>query len=215
MKEVFLLNMDDVTRLLIALLIGAIVGTEREYRSKAAGLRTMILICAGSAMFTILSIRIGHPVSPDRIASNIITGIGFIGAGAIFRDGLTVTGLTTASTIWVTAALGMAVGSGDIGLALAGMAITLVVLALFERLQLIIDNLNQRRNCSIWFRPEQVSKSELEAGILSCGLQFKVKKISKDEEVLSCLYDLQGRAKSHEVFSAYLLNHPAVMKFEF
>jgi putative Mg2+ transporter-C (MgtC) family protein len=216
MNEFLQLHTDDFIRLVIALLIGAVVGTEREYRSKAAGLRTMILICAGSALFTMLSLRIGHPGSPDRIASNIITGIGFIGAGAIFRDGISVTGLTTASTIWVTAALGMAVGAGEIGLGLVGMAITLVVLAVLERLQIIIDNLHQRRNCGIKFNPEQVSKMEIEEGIRACGLKFKIRKISKEEGgILYCLYDLQGRAKNHEVLSAFLLNHPSILQFEF
>src|SRR5215831_4021647 len=112
---------------------------EREYRSKAAGFRTLTLICLGSAVFTILSLRLGAHTSPDRIASNIVTGIGFLGAGVIFRDSVGISGLTTATSIWATAALGMAAGAGELGLATIGLILALVVLALFERLQDFIE----------------------------------------------------------------------------
>jgi putative Mg2+ transporter-C (MgtC) family protein len=94
----FQLDEEFAWRILISFLIGTAIGFEREYRSKAAGLRTMIMICLGSTMFTELSMIIS-PSSPDRIASTILTGIGFLGAGVIFKDGLNVTGLTTATTI--------------------------------------------------------------------------------------------------------------------
>src|SRR5688572_10998503 len=104
---------DILLKLLISVLIGIIIGGEREYRNKSAGFRTIILICLGSTIFTILSGKIGDDTGASRVAANIVTGIGFLGAGAIMREGLTVQGLTTASTIWVAAALGMAVGGGE------------------------------------------------------------------------------------------------------
>ena len=103
---------ETALQLLFSFIIGTAIGIEREYRSKAAGLRTMIMICLGSTIFTELSMVIGNG-SEDRIASNIITGIGFLGAGVIFKDGLSISGITTATTIWITAALGMAVGAGQ------------------------------------------------------------------------------------------------------
>src|SRR3546814_7366826 len=81
-----------------ALAIGTIIGAEREYKNKSAGLRTLILICLGSTLFTMISYTLGAESETGRIASNIVTGIGFLGAGAIMREGLTVTGLTTASS---------------------------------------------------------------------------------------------------------------------
>ncbi|HSH66426.1 MAG TPA: MgtC/SapB family protein [Bacteroidia bacterium] len=99
--------MEETIQLLIAILIGGIIGIEREYSNKSAGFRTMILICVGATLFTILSEKIST-TNDDRIAANIITGIGFIGAGVVFKEGFTVTGLTTAASIWVTAALGSA-----------------------------------------------------------------------------------------------------------
>ena len=104
-------DMEIAMRLLISFGIGAAIGLEREYRSKAAGLRTMIMICLGSTIFTEISIHLGGE-NPDRIAASIVSGVGFLGAGVIFKDGLTVTGITTATTIWISAALGTAVGAG-------------------------------------------------------------------------------------------------------
>ena len=108
---------EEAAQVSVAFIIGAIIGLEREFRSKPAGFRTMILICVGSCLYTILS-KESNTVSPDRIASNIVTGIGFIGAGVIFKEGISVNGLTTAALIWITAALGMAVGYHDYPIAI-------------------------------------------------------------------------------------------------
>jgi len=99
--------LEDLTKLLVALVIGAIIGAEREYRTKSAGFRTVILITVGSTLFTIVSNLMSNDA---RVASNIVTGIGFLGAGAIFKEGASVKGLTTATTIWISAAIGMAIG---------------------------------------------------------------------------------------------------------
>ena len=107
---------EDAIRLGIALVIGGLIGAEREYHGKAAGLRTMIMICVGSTLFTMISDRIGG--SGDRIAANIVNGIGFLGAGIIFREDSRVKGLTTAATVWVVSALGMCVGAGQYMIAL-------------------------------------------------------------------------------------------------
>ncbi len=111
---------DIVIKLALAVLIGGMIGAEREYRSKSAGFRTLTLICLGSTIFTIFSQIIGAGAAPgsgnpDRIASNIVTGIGFVGAGVIFKGdgtGSKVSGITTAAMIWVTAGLGIAIGAG-------------------------------------------------------------------------------------------------------
>ncbi len=126
---------DILTKLITSVVIGLIIGGEREYRSKSAGLRTIILICLGATIFTILSMKIEDVTGTSRVAANIVTGIGFLGAGAIMRDGLTVSGLTTASTIWVAAALGMAVGLGEYTIAVSAMFIVFVVLTAFHILQ--------------------------------------------------------------------------------
>src|SRR3569832_1011049 len=111
-----------IVRLLLSTLLGGIIGAEREYRNKSAGFRTMIMIALGSCLFTLFSVSIGWPGNTDRIASNIVTGIGFLGAGIIFKADDRVRGLTTAATVWFTAALGMGVGSGHYAASFAGCA---------------------------------------------------------------------------------------------
>ena len=116
--------------------LGAAIGLEREYRRKPAGLRTNILIALGSAIFTIMSIQLGHAGgTPDRIAAQVVTGMGFLGGGAILRSGISVHGMTTAATIWVNAAIGMAAGAGEYALATVVTAITLVVLAVLPPIE--------------------------------------------------------------------------------
>lgn len=105
---------DEIIKIGISLLIGSILGLERAYHNKPAGFRTIALICVGAALFTIISIRLGEPShSMDRVAANIITGIGLIGAGVIFKNGANVYGLTATATIWIAADLGMTVGIGS------------------------------------------------------------------------------------------------------
>ncbi|MCJ8155377.1 MgtC/SapB family protein [Chryseobacterium sp. SSA4.19] len=119
---------NELLLILISVILGILIGAEREYRNKSAGLRTFILICFRSCLFTILSIKIGVD-DPDRIAANIITGIGFLGAGVIFKGDSKIDGITTATTIWATASIGMAVGSGYVYLAVLGTLLVLLILS--------------------------------------------------------------------------------------
>jgi putative Mg2+ transporter-C (MgtC) family protein len=123
-------------RLLLAAGLGAAIGLERELHRKPAGLRTNILIAVGSALFTIVSIVFAHGAgTPDRVAAQVVTGVGFLGAGAILRSGHSVHGMTTAATIWVNAAIGMAAGAGEYAMSSIATLITLVVLALLAPLE--------------------------------------------------------------------------------
>ena len=118
-------------RLVLAAALGAAIGIERELRQKAAGLRTNILIALGSALFTVVSLELAQVGgTPDRIAAQIVTGIGFLGAGSILRSGRSVHGMTTAATIWVNAAVGMAAGAGLYMIASVSTVITLIVLVI-------------------------------------------------------------------------------------
>lgn len=131
---------DVFLRLALAAGLGGAIGLEREYRQKPAGLRTNMLIALGSALFSILSIELGASASsPDRIAAQVVSGIGFLGAGAILRSGENVHGLTTAATIWVNAAIGMAAGLGAYSVAAGGATLTLVVLALLPVMEGIFE----------------------------------------------------------------------------
>lgn len=128
-------------RLILAALLGGVLGFEREVRQKSAGLRTNMLIAIGAALFTIMSIELGQPegADPTRVAAQIVTGIGFLGAGAILRTDGGIHGLTTAATIWVNAAVGVAAGGGEYQLAFIATAVTLVVLLVLQPLERMVD----------------------------------------------------------------------------
>jgi putative Mg2+ transporter-C (MgtC) family protein len=120
-------NLEIFLGLLLATVLGAVVGIEREITIKPAGLRTHMLVSLGSCLFTIISV--GFNLDPARIASGIVAGIGFIGAGAIWAEKDKIRGITTASSLWVTAAIGVAVGIGDYPLALLVTVLVFLVLS--------------------------------------------------------------------------------------
>lgn len=111
-KFTFLQEVEMVVRMSLAMIYGAIIGFERRQAGRPAGIRTLALVSVGAALFTIVSIYGFILSDTSRVAAQVVTGIGFLGAGIIFRTGDNVRGLTTAATIWMTAAVGMAVGSG-------------------------------------------------------------------------------------------------------
>jgi putative Mg2+ transporter-C (MgtC) family protein len=141
------LDLDLILRLVVAAALGAGVGAEREIHGHPAGMRTHLLVCLGSALFTVISIHgfvgvldpaVEAPVDPSRVAAQIVSGIGFLGAGAILKDGFTIRGLTTAASLWATAAIGLAAGAGEGSLAVVG---TLIVVFSLWPLSLVSDRL--------------------------------------------------------------------------
>ena len=127
------LNWDEsLLRLALAAILGGLIGVERELREREAGLRTHLLVALGSALFTIVGAYgfhdFGSKVDPTRVAAQIVTGIGFLGAGTIIREGISVRGLTTAGSLWIVAAIGMASGAGYYWPAVAGTALTVFAL---------------------------------------------------------------------------------------
>jgi putative Mg2+ transporter-C (MgtC) family protein len=134
------LQIDLFVRLVLAAVLGAAIGIEREAREQPAGMRTHLLVSVGSAAFTVLSIYAFQApgADPARVAAQIVTGIGFLGAGAILKDGIVIRGLTTAASLWATAAVGMAAGAGEYIIAAVSTLVILVSLwpinALAERL---------------------------------------------------------------------------------
>ena len=140
-------DLEVIQRLLLAAAVGGVIGAEREVRRKSAGFRTNILIAMGAAVFTMMSISIAADWGGDstRIAAQIVTGIGFLGAGAIIRTGRDVHGLTTAATVWVNAALGIAAGAGAYHIAIIAGAITLIVLLILGPIEVAFERWVERR----------------------------------------------------------------------
>jgi putative Mg2+ transporter-C (MgtC) family protein len=142
------LQVDLSIRLVVAAALGAGIGIERELHGHPAGIRTHMLVALGSALFTVLSIYgfAGQggsaPVDPSRIAAQIVTGVGFLGAGAILKDGISIRGLTTAASLWAIAAVGMGVGAGAYVIAVVATAIIFVSLG---PINLLTERLEQGR----------------------------------------------------------------------
>ncbi len=128
-------------RLALAAILGGFIGLERELRGYPAGIRTMALICMGSMLFTDVSQILG---GDDRVAAGIVTGIGFLGAGVIFREGYTVRGITTAATIWASAAIGMAIGRELYVVAGLGTLLVFVVLEARPMTRRVDDAIRRR-----------------------------------------------------------------------
>jgi len=125
-------------RLVLSVILGGVVGWEREVHGRPAGLRTHILVCMGAAIFTMVSVAFtGERSDPSRIASQVVTGIGFLGAGTIIRQGSVVRGLTTAASLWTVAAIGVAVGTGGAlyYLAIIGTAVVFATLGVINRIE--------------------------------------------------------------------------------
>jgi len=129
MTEIYL----DIFKFVLAIIFGGLIGLERELKGKPAGFRTNILICLGSTLYMILSMKISG--DPGRIAAQVVTGIGFIGAGTIIQSKGTITGLTTAATIFVVASIGLAIGSNQILLATVFTAFVLVTLTFLANIE--------------------------------------------------------------------------------
>jgi len=140
----------DVLSIILAVVFGTAIGLEREVSGKSAGLRTNVLICLGAAVFTIISRQMaaGTNASLTRIAAQIVTGVGFLGAGAIIRDRAGVRGLTTATTIWLVASIGMACGAELYLLATISTLITIVVLLGLAKLEVVLERYRKKHRAA-------------------------------------------------------------------
>ncbi len=202
-----------LVRFLLAALWGGVVGIEREYRSKSAGFRTMIMISVGSCFFTMMSITLGG-TTMDRIASNIVTGIGFLGAGVIFRSESRVNGITTAATIWAVAAVGMGIGAGHYFASGFGSLIIIIVLALLPYVEDMIERVNRSitYNITASFSPDQ--KAFFMEEFKKYKLKSRLVKEAKDHNDLSLSFDVTGSLKNHESLIKALQSNPIIRKLE-
>jgi len=209
---------DIIVKLALSIIIGGLLGAEREYRSKSAGFRTLTLICVGATLFTIFSQIIGGPGNPDRIASNIVTGIGFVGAGVIFKgDGSSkVNGITTAAMIWVTAALGMTIGAGYLLVAMIATGMIFVVLFVFSLLEDWIDRANQIRKYHIVCVFENETLHRFETLFKTHHLRFRRTRQAKSaENLLTGEWVVQGSEQNHRHVVHELMRDPTVKALEF
>lgn len=206
---------ENSIKLIVSLVAGAIIGAEREYKSKNAGFRTIILITVGSTLFTIVSYTMAGGFDPTRIAANIITGIGFLGAGAIFREGLNVKGLTTAATIWISAAIGMAIGAGQYEFAFIVLLIVMLILLGFSPLQRLIDNYNTEHVYKITIYCTTYNLEELQKIFNECDLKGKCINQNKKHDTVTLTFSINGGAKNHNKLVEALHTNSHILEFEF
>lgn len=208
------LTQSEVNKFLLATLLCGLIGAEREYRSKSAGLKTMIMIGLGSTLFTILSVEIGLG-SQDRIASNIVTGIGFLGAGVIFKEENRVKGLTTACIIWIVAAIGMAVGSGYYEQATGVTIVVLFALLIFPFIEEIGDRRFTKRNYRIVKKHEQNSSNTYEALFKQNHLKPQKGKQELANGIITGNWVAIGKPINHQKFVDAMLQDKDLIEFDF
>lgn len=203
--------------LAIALLCGAIVGFEREKGHKPAGLRTQILICLGSAIFTVVSMSpaMGGR-EPARIAAQIVTGVGFLGAGSILRDRHQITGLTTAATIWTVSALGIVVGAGYVTVGVLLSVAVLLVLASFRSTEALLSGRCEKTVVTIGFRPERGKTRALIQGVLdeAHGPLVIEEESDRPDGTRALRISYCARHRDHRAFLSDLAAMPAIEALE-
>lgn len=209
------LPLEDLLKVLGAAAIGAAIGMEREFRDKAAGFRTLIFICVGAALFTLFSAKLAGEKDPTRIAAQIVTGVGFLGAGVILREGGRVMGLTTAAAIWITAALGMGMAGGQYILSAAVTVVVLVVLWTFQYLERWIDNLRDLRTYEITIRNKAEKFKELEVQFENAGLRILGRRQTKKAGDMICKWETTGTPNNHDKLVRKLLADDDVKEFHF
>lgn len=188
----FGISASDLIKVAVAVFCGSVMGLERQYKNKTAGFRTIILICLGSTIFTMISQRAGQGVN-----INLVTGVGFIGAGVIFKDNISVNGLTTAAVIWVAAAIGMANGSGNYMLAIISTFVTLVVLIIFHIFEEYLDNIHHEKLLSLVFDDDDFENLQMVEDIIhKHELRAQIRLVNKKDGCLQATIFVTGR-KNH------------------
>ncbi len=205
----------ELLSIVLAVIAGGIIGLERELKVKSAGFRTLIFICVGATLFTILSMKIGGAQDITRIAANIVVGIGFLGAGVIIRDGGRVVGITTAATIWLTAALGMSLGSRQYMLALVVTLVCIVVLWLFPVLERMIHAISEERTYEIVCNCSNEKIQSLNDQFRTNGLKIRSLRQIKAGAQMRCAWDVYGSSKSHDLMARILFSDPDVKELHY
>ncbi|WP_018341708.1 MgtC/SapB family protein [Cytophaga aurantiaca] len=205
---------EPVIKLCISLCLGALIGAEREYKSKVAGFRTIILITVGSTLFTLVAVTLMGKSDPTRIASTIITGIGFLGAGVIYKEGNTIKGITTAAVIWAAAAIGMMVGFNMYAISIISVVIVLIILLSFSWLQRYIDRTNREKIYRIHLHNNVDVIQQIKQLIKSFKLSPKIINQGKRAGQIYLVIEVDGPVKLHNSLMKALYESELVDSFE-
>jgi putative Mg2+ transporter-C (MgtC) family protein len=209
------LAQEDILKLLVSIVVGGLIGAEREFRDRAAGFRTIILICVGATLFTIFSLKLGGLEDPVRVAANIVTGVGFLGAGVLMRDGGRVTGLTTAATIWLSASLGMGIAAADYGLTMVATIAVLAVLWLFPAIEHRIETAREARSYELTFKINYDKFKQIEEQFGKHGLRVRSHKQIKKGEDMIAIWDVIGSPVNHDKVVEKMFADADIKEFRF
>jgi putative Mg2+ transporter-C (MgtC) family protein len=212
---------ESIFRLVLAAALGGLVGLEREASGKPAGFRTNLLICVGAALVTELSITVARDVTlpggfrsdPGRLAAQIVSGVGFLGAGTIIQARGSVVGLTTAATLWVVAALGMAVGAGAYIQALAGTVLVLAALMVLGRFEdLLLPYHFQERVLRVTMQHDSELVDGVEQYLVDAGYSVRIQEIERQGELLVVSLSARGHRHAIEVAMRQLADRDGIVK---
>lgn len=209
-------DINDLYKALIALAAGIVLGLEREMKDKAAGLKTITLITLGSALFAIISYNVGQPNSEaTRIASYIVSGIGFLGAGVIFKDGVNVSGLTTASVIWLASAVGMAIGFGEVYLALIFLGVALLFIYFGSIGNRFFPSYKLSRMLMIALhKADAEARKDLIVQLKPLLVKIEEKKLSVKDDQVRVYFDITVRSSKLKLLEDFLLRQQHIIAFE-
>lgn len=194
-------HVESVLRLFLAAAFGGVIGLEREASGKPAGFRTNLLICLGAALITQLSLQVAYDGTlpgglrsdPGRIAAQIVSGIGFLGAGTILHSRGSVTGLTTAATLWVVAAIGMATGTGAYVLAVTGTLLVMLALMLLGRFETsLLTSRSVDRTIRVVTEPRAEVVTAIEHVLMDTGFQLGALDVEKSEDSFLVSFTTRG-----------------------
>src|SRR5438445_4421435 len=210
-KVVEVLRLELMGQLALGTILGGAIGLERELGGKPAGLRTNILICLGSVLYTKLSVAMAAGnADPTCIAAQIVTGVGFIGAGTILHARGAVVGLTSAATIWVVAAIGVALGASSYWEAAGTTLLVLVVLQGLGRVERLVARQSTQSTLLVHARPDPTALDELEAVVRRTGLEIERQASRRENVDLVIEFTLRGPKRLHDEVMIALLHHPGV-----
>lgn len=198
------LHLDTLGRLVLACVLGGAVGVEREASGKPAGLRTNILICVGAALITEISVVIttldagGSRGDPGRLAAQIVSGIGFIGAGTILQSRGRIIGLTSAATLWVVAAVGIAIGAHQYTVAIGTTTLIIITLFALRRVENAFLQRRVDRRYNVAVDPTMESLATVEEKLEGLGLRVRIESIDKESELFHLVIRAIGPLDGHE-----------------
>ncbi|MGE5601835.1 MAG: MgtC/SapB family protein [Nitrososphaerales archaeon] len=211
-QHLVVLDGTDLIKLVAAFLAGLALGVEREYHDKSAGMRTITLICVGAALFVIFSQRI--PSEAGRVAAQIVTGVGFLGAGVILQRRGQVVGLTTASTIWVAAALGVGMGLGALLFTAIATVLVILVLSALPAFESIFQRAVSFRSYKITVTLDPSKPARLKKAFTDLGLKVREESQVKGKESIVLMWYVSGKPSLHRQICDAMIKDAEIKEFD-